>query len=57
MSTDNPTNSPERKKITNKDVAKFAGVSVATVSYVMNGRTDQRISESTRKKVLQQQTI
>ena len=53
MSTDNPTNSPERKKITNKDVAKFAGVSVATVSYVMNGRTDQRISESTRKKVLQ----
>lgn len=40
------------KKITNKDVAEFAGVSVATVSYVVNGRTDKRISEETTKKVL-----
>lgn len=40
------------KKPTNKDVAEFAGVSVATVSYVMNGRTDKRIPEETRKKVL-----
>lgn len=41
------------KKVTGKDVAKAAGVSVATVSYIMNNRTDQKISEETRKKVLQ----
>ncbi|MGN6714165.1 LacI family DNA-binding transcriptional regulator [Anaerocolumna jejuensis] len=41
------------KKITIKDIAKQAGVSVATISYVINNRTDQRISEETRKKVLQ----
>ena len=42
-----------QKKITIKDVAKEAGVSVATVSYVMNHRTDIKISDDTRKKVLQ----
>lgn len=41
------------KKVTVKDVAAQAGVSVATVSYIMNNRTDVKISESTRKKVLQ----
>jgi len=41
------------KKVTGKDVAKAAGVSVATVSYIMNNRPDQKISEETRKKVLQ----
>lgn len=41
------------KKVTVRDVAKEAGVSVATVSYIMNNRTDQKISEETRKKVLQ----
>lgn len=41
------------KKVTVKDVAREAGVSVATVSYIMNNRTDQKISEETRKKVLQ----
>ncbi len=40
-------------KPTAKDVAREAGVSVATVSYVLNGRTDQKISPETRKKIMQ----
>lgn len=35
-----------------KDVAEMAGVSKATVSYVLNEREDQSIPETTRKKVL-----
>ncbi|MFS0726910.1 LacI family DNA-binding transcriptional regulator [Paenibacillus sp. 1P07SE] len=38
------------KEITIKDVAKQAGVSVATVSRVLNGR--DRVSDETRKKIL-----
>lgn len=39
------------KKITSSDVAKLAGVSQSTVSFVLNGRTDISISDETHKKV------
>lgn len=42
------------KKITTlSSLAKVCGCSPATVSYVLNGRNDQRISEETKQKVLQ----
>lgn len=41
------------RQVTLKDVAQEAHVSVATVSYIINNREDQKISEATRKKVLQ----
>lgn len=41
------------RQVTLKDVAREAHVSVATVSYIINDREDQKISEATRKKVLQ----
>ena len=39
------------KKPTIKDVASMAGVSIATVSYVINGKEGQRIPEETKNKI------
>lgn len=41
------------KKVTMQDVADAAGVSKSTVSFILNGRDDLRISEETTKKVWQ----
>ncbi|MEG2296834.1 MAG: LacI family DNA-binding transcriptional regulator [Clostridium sp.] len=41
-----------KKNVTAKDVAKMCGVSQATVSYIVNDSTNQKISEETRQKVL-----
>lgn len=41
------------EKITIKDVARIAGVSVATVSYVINGIHEDRYTPETKQKILQ----
>ncbi|MDG9724365.1 LacI family DNA-binding transcriptional regulator [Streptomyces sp. DH41] len=41
------------KRVTSGDVARAAGVSQTTVSFVLNNRLDQGISDETRSKVLE----
>ena len=41
-----------KRRITIKDVAGYAGVSIATVSKIMNGK-DEHISDGTRQRVLE----
>ena len=43
----------KKNRVTIKDVATAADVSIATVSYVLNNTPGQSISDDTRKKVLQ----
>lgn len=40
------------KKLTIRDIAAACNVSTATVSYVLNGREEQRISKETRNRIL-----
>ena len=42
-----------RRRATSADVAREAGVSRATVSYVLNDTPNQKIPEQTREKVLE----
>lgn len=42
----------KNKKVTIHDVAAFCGVSIATVSYVLNGHDEEKISPQTKEKVL-----
>lgn len=43
----------DMEKITIKDIARFANVSVATVSYIINGIHEERYTQETKRKVLQ----
>ena len=40
------------KRTSIKDIAQIAQVSVATVSYVLNNKEGQKISEATKEKIL-----
>jgi LacI family transcriptional regulator len=41
-----------KSRISSADIARMTGVSRATVSYIINNRVDQTISDETRKRVL-----
>lgn len=41
------------EKVTIKDIARLANVSVATVSYIINGKNEDRYTKETKQKVLQ----
>ena len=43
----------KKRRVTMKDVAERAGVSTATVSYVLNYSNTERISHETRLKVFE----
>ncbi len=47
------TDSQPKTRVTMKDVAVRAGVSQSTVSFVLNGVEDMRISRDTRKRVIE----
>lgn len=42
-----------KRRVSSHDVARRAGVSQSTVSLVLNGRTDVRISDQTRQRVME----
>lgn len=42
----------DKSKVNSADIARMAGVSRATVSYIVNNRADQPVREETRQKVL-----
>ena len=45
---------PERaRRVTLRDIARHAGVSMTTVSFVLSGRRDMRIASATEERVLQ----
>ncbi|MCX4286290.1 MAG: LacI family DNA-binding transcriptional regulator [Clostridia bacterium] len=41
------------EKFTIRDIARLADVSVATVSYIINGKNAESYTEETKRKVLQ----
>lgn len=46
-------NRADKTKVNSTDIARMAGVSRATVSYVINNRADQPVREETRMRVLE----